>query len=338
MVELTPLPLIVAANAFVGKPWAMGATSILCGFSIVLVALYGAADIAGEALMSGNRVSTRYAADAGIIVTAFAASSLVVTSVRKRLATMLPIDPEHPVHTLALVLATLLLGIQISMIAFTDVLASNLEQPPLSIADLLEGELPFVIIAFAGVGLFIRRSVYAATDRLGVVRPAWWHIVLGLAAAGVFLAFAVASDAISHSTSPEVARRVDTTTQHLFSGLSNPLGIAAIGILPGVCEELLFRGALQPRLGLIFTALLFTAIHTEYGLSVITFAVFVLAIGLGLLRKYTNTTTSCTCHVTYNLLVGVGIPAAVLNAAVAAEVALIAASAYGIWSHRRRIP
>ena len=72
-------------------------------------------------------------------------------------------------------------GSGISTILFTDVLAANLQQPPLGIADLFEGQLPFVVIAFAGVGLFIRRTFPGSTHRLGLVRPAWWHVapVLG---------------------------------------------------------------------------------------------------------------------------------------------------------------
>jgi len=93
---------------------------------------------------------------------------------------------------------------------------------------------------------------------------------------------------------------------------------------------------LQPRIGLMATALLFTSIHTQYAFSLDTAAVLVIALGLGLLRRYTNTTTSCTCHVSYNLLVGIGVAGAVVNAAIAAEVALVAISAYAIWARRRR--
>ena len=109
-----------------------------------------------------------------------------------------------------------------------------------------------------------------------------------------------------------------------------------MALIPGLCEEVLFRGALQPRIGLLATALLFTSIHTQYALSLDTVAVLVIALGLGLLRKYTNTTTSAACHISYNLLVGISLAGAVANIAVGAEVALIAVSIYVIWSRRRR--
>jgi membrane protease YdiL (CAAX protease family) len=109
-------------------------------------------------------------------------------------------------------------------------------------------------------------------------------------------------------------------------------------LLPGICEEILFRGALQPRIGLLATALLFTSIHTQYGLSLDTVAIFMVAFGLGLIRKYTNTTSSMLCHVSYNLLAGIGVADSQIPVAVAIELALVGLSAYAIWSKRWRSP
>jgi membrane protease YdiL (CAAX protease family) len=137
---------------------------------------------------------------------------------------------------------------------------------------------------------------------------------------------------------PTVAHRVDATTQHLFGGLTDTPGLIALALIPGICEETLFRGALQPRLGIIVTALLFTSIHAEYGLSLDVPTIFAIAIGLGLIRKYTNTTASMTAHVTYNLIVGFGLTGLALYGAIGLEVVLIAAVVYAVWRLRRRRP
>ena len=60
----------------------------------------------------------------------------------------------------------------------------------------------------------------------------------------------------------------------------------------------------------------------------------VVATGLGLIRKYTNTTTSCVCHVTYNLLAGVGIASGLIGVAAGVEVGLVALSGYALWANR----
>jgi CAAX protease family protein len=331
--------MIITANAAVGKRWANHAAEILGGLAGGLVCLMGVADLAGAPVLTpAPNADLKRALDLAVMATGLLAAVVAASPVRRRLARVLPVDPESPVHALALTLTVILFGIDAAVISFTDVLSSIKSQPALTIADLVLDQLPFLILALVGVGLFTRRSFTEALGRLGIVVPAWWHLVLALAAAGAFFAFSHATDFVSHIWTPDVAGRVDETTQHVFGQLGGPYGIAAIALLPGICEEILFRGALQPRLGLWATALLFTSVHTEYGLSFDTLAVFLIALGLGLVRKYTNTTGSCACHVGYNLLVGIGIGGAAVNAAVGVELALIAAASYGIWSNRRRPP
>lgn len=338
--ESLPLPLVVAVQFFVGRPWGIGAAAMLAGFATSVLGLFGILDMAGFSVIAppGLSAGNRFGFDAGVILTAIAATGFLFAPIRRDVAAFLPILPEDPVHLMALVLTTILLGTQLSFITFTDVLAANNSQPPVTVVDLIENELPFLVGALVGVGIFIRRSAPAAAERLGLVAPAWWHVALALAAAGVFFLFGQASDSLSHSLTPDLAHRVDATTQHVFGQLNNPLGIAAVALIPGLCEEILFRGALQPRIGLVATAVLFASIHTEYGLSIDTLSVLVIALGLGLIRKYVNTTASCACHISYNLLVGIGISGAAAPAAAGVEVVLLAATAYAIWTRRRARP
>ena len=105
--------------------------------------------------------------------------------------------------------------------------------------------------------------------------------------------------------------------------------------MPGICEEVLFRGALQPRFGIITTAVLFAAIHTEYGLSIDVITIFLIAIGLGFIRRYANTTACCVCHATYNLVSGTGLPGITLWIAIGVEVVLVAIALYLILARRR---
>jgi membrane protease YdiL (CAAX protease family) len=332
---------VILANVAIGKSWAKVATPIVAAYAPLITVLIGGLDLFasqfGTAVLSSDlSAQARFAVDAGFVVTGAAAAGFVFRPIRRDMAGFLPIDPDNPVHALALSLALVFFGTQVTFIVFTDVLAVDRASPPLSIADLFLNEVPFLILALAGVGLFIRRNAAQAESRLGLVVPAWWHVALALAAAGAFFALASGSDALNHAWSPDVARKVDATTQHLFGQLNSPVGIAAVALIPGICEEFLFRGALQPRIGLVATALLFTAIHTQYGLSMDTAAIFLIAIGLGLIRRFANTTASCACHVSYNLLAGIGIAGAAVGPAVAIEAVLVAMTAYGIWSSRQK--
>jgi uncharacterized protein len=337
---LLPLPLILAANAGVGRPWAHYVIAILAGITSGLTFLIGALDLAGAGLLIANPGGqSRLPLDIGIMATGVIAATLASKPVRERLARIQPIDPDNPVHALALVFAVIFFGLQVSITLFTS-LAST-PQSPIGVGDLVAQDLGLVILAAAGVGIFMRRDVSQVAARLSLVWPAWWQVVLALAAAGAMYAFALATVALSQVWTPDVYRQVSTNTDQIFGGLvSNPVGIAALAVGPAIGEEILFRGALQPRLGLIATALLFTASHSEYGLSLEVFSVLVAAFGLGLLRKFTNTTTSAISHAAYNLAIGVGVAASLVEAAIAVELGLVAVSAFAIWSmwRRRRRP
>ncbi|MCA1738682.1 MAG: CPBP family intramembrane metalloprotease, partial [Actinobacteria bacterium] len=75
-----------------------------------------------------------------------------------------------------------------------------------------------------------------------------------------------------------------------------------IGIGAGLGEETLFRGALQPRLGITLTSLLWAGIHVQYGPSVLLLDIFVLSVALGFLRRRINTTATFLTHAGYNFL------------------------------------
>jgi membrane protease YdiL (CAAX protease family) len=310
-------------------------TAILAGFTAGLVFLIGALDAAGAGTLTAGPGENRLPLDLGFMATGLVAAGLASKPVRERTARILPLDPDNPVHAFALVLVVILFGTQVSTIFFTSLALSS--QSTIGIGDLVTQDIGLLILAAAGVGIFIRRDGTQVASRLGLVRPAWWHIALGLAAAGAFLGVAQATDELGRTFTPDVYRQLQTTTNQLFGGLvSNPVGVAAIALAPAISEEVLFRGALQPRIGLIATALLFASFHSQYGFSFDTLAVFVIAIGLGLIRKFTNTTTSVISHGGYNLAVAIGITGPNLYYAIALEAVLIAAAGYGIWLGRRR--
>jgi len=220
-------------------------------------------------------------------------------AVQRALSRLIPIRPGSPVIYLTVVLGLLLVAQQ----------AGAQVQPgtPLTLADLLAQDIPLLILAFVGVGIFVRRSPRETIERLGLIPPRqkrWWLIaVLGIFA---FLAIAYGIERVADKLSPSSQQQVTNATNVLFSRFNNPIGVILLGLMPGVVEETLFRGALVPRLGVVVTAVLFAALHTQYALTFATLEVFVLGIGLGLLRVRSGSTLpGMVTHAGYNIAVGV---------------------------------
>jgi uncharacterized protein len=330
---LLPLPLMVIANWGDSQPtggrWARAA-AILGSTIWVLLAVVAATCVLLAFL---TLAVVTYALV--LLLTGFAAGAILLEPTRVLLARVMRIDPRSAVHATALVLSIVLVGSQLASQFSGDVLTRQASSgTALGPADLVLNELPFLLAALIGVGLFIRRSPGAALARLGLVRPTTWQIVLALGAAGIFVAFGTGMDLLAHTITPGIAHKVDSANQRLFGQLDDPIGIATIALSAGIAEEALFRGAIQPRLGILWTSFMFAAVHTQYGLSLDAAAVFILAIGLGLLRRFTNTTTSTVCHVVYNTVVGIGLGGVLLVPALAIEAILVAIAVTAVFTGR----
>jgi membrane protease YdiL (CAAX protease family) len=177
----------------------------------------------------------------------------------------------------------------------------------LSPGTILTSQLPFVVVALLGVGLGVRRSPREALARLGYGRISSKQLGVVVLFIGATLAFSVAADALFAELQPDLYRKVGELSDTLF----NPVGLSPfsavlfgllIGVGAGLGEETLFRGAVQPVFGILPTSILFASMHVQYGPSLLLGYVFLLSIGLGLLRKHINTTASFLAHAGYNSL------------------------------------
>ena len=195
-----------------------------------------------------------------------------------------------------------------------------------------------MLIALFSVGLFTRRRPAAVLDRLGIVRPALWQLLVAVAVAGAFYAVSQGGQYLQEQLDPNLARRLEEATSHYYAGIGGVVGIGVIALAPGIAEESLFRGALQPRLGILLAALAFTAVHTQYALTIDTLLVFALGCGLGLVRRFLNTTTAISTHAAYNALAGIGVPTVLWPAAIGAEALLLILSFVTWRAARPRAP
>ena len=161
------------------------------------------------------------------------------------------------------------------------------------------------LVALCGLGLGVRRNLREVIGRLGYGRLTLAQ--LGIVPVFVFAALAleVGFNFLFSWLQPELFESVGEISEGLFNAdnLSLPAAILfglLIGVGAAAGEETLFRGAVQPALGITLTSILFASIHYQYGPSIVLIHIFVLSVGFGLLRKYVNTTAAFLAHAGYN--------------------------------------
>lgn len=215
-----------------------------------------------------------------------------------------------PPTVLALWLFTLVLMNNVaSILAFaiapevtTDAIA---QAGQFSVGTVVGSQVPFIIVAIAGVGLFVARDFRGALSRLGygaISAKQLGVVVLFIVGA---LGCAIGADRIFAALQPDLYRTVGDLSEALFSpqGMSPVTAVLfalLIGIGAGLGEETLFRGAVQPKLGIVLTSVLFASMHVQYGPSLLLFFIFLLSLALGYLRRRVNTTASFLAHAGYN--------------------------------------
>lgn len=238
--------------------------------------------------------------------------ALLTRPARRLAARVTSIDPSNPVHAVALALIPLILvNLLVTLGLGLGNLAEMMEVGAAAGADfnplpsVWTQNIVFVLMALIGVGLLARRTLPGTLNRLGIVSPTVPQAILGVLA-GVLLAPAVifiefAASKIGLGADPDVARLTEQLIGPLTTSAS---GIMTLGLAAALGEESIFRGALQPKFGLVITTLLFALLHSQYGFTFSTVAVFGVGLVLGLLRLRANTTTAMITHAVYNMSLG----------------------------------
>ena len=238
---------------------------------------------------------------AGYMMTSALAFLPLVPAVRRWVARWLPIDPDSFVHGTALTFVIYQIGLSLAQTA----LIGNLEtltdvEMRLTIWDVILSGIPLTLLALAGVGLFIRRDGRSALERLGVRRPTWKQLIAAAGITALMIGFDTAVSLTWQEVDPTGYELLQRVSENIFGGLVTVGGALALGLSAGISEELLFRGAVQPRLGLVLAAVLFAIGHLQYGLTYATLEILLIGLVLGLVRKWTSTTLCIVIHATYN--------------------------------------
>lgn len=223
---------------------------------------------------------------------------------RRWLARFTSLNPDSPVHTLALTLSGFLVANTIITLnqGGIEALAENADAA--SVGSLLLTGLALVAAAILGVGAWTRRSWPKVWERLGL-RPLQrtdllviirWTPVLVLAEGLISLLLTLVN--------PEQLALLERVNNAFLGDLDSLLEWLILGLASGIGEEILFRGAIQPAFGLVPTAALFAVVHTQYGFSPLMLFIFLLGLILGMIRQRYSTTSAILVHFTYNFILG----------------------------------
>jgi uncharacterized protein len=237
---------------------------------------------------------------------------LLTRPARRLFARFTPIDPTHPVHAVALSMsAMVLINLAFTVAVGLENLANMIQTTGQAGAQanpapaLWAQNIMFVLMGLVGVGYVARRSLRAALIRLGIVVPTVRQVILGVVAGLVMVPIVIGAEALATKLGLGTSAGVERLTEQLVGPLThNIAGILTLGLAAALGEETVFRGALLPRFGLVFTSLLFALLHSQYGLSFSTVAVFIVGLLLGVIRLRANTTTSMITHAVYNMSLG----------------------------------
>jgi hypothetical protein len=236
---------------------------------------------------------------------------LLSESVRSVLARWLPLGPDtfrHWVGFVVLVWFTLMplallpfLGGQPPLAAVVERVSAEelLQSPWAEVAQLLWT----LLLCLVAAGFpFARRGV-GVLDRLALLWPGWRRIALAVGMAGA-LAIVVVRVIGPLTTAVMTTLGVPAIASSYLEKLFGPIDVGGAVLRAGragLGEELIWRGLVQPRYGLVPAAVGFAAMHGfQFGPSSLVVALLV-GVSLGLVRRWSNTTLAAIVHGSYDL-------------------------------------
>lgn len=304
------LVIIILANLADKRLMAGGSGERFAGFSYgSLIVFYGVIAFLGLTIQELPRDNAVWAL--GTWAPAAAAPVLLWPAARKILAKLIPIDYRSSVHAIALCLAMLPLII----LAFDQVLGPGTEIGPseasqtsavAAVTSILIPRFQIAVWTLVGGGWLTRRTWRQVLERLGLVKPRLTEIAIGIGTGLLLFGMLLILESLWAATgwvlNGEAARLQEAEYGLFFESVP---AILTAGIAIGIGEEALFRGALQPKFGLLLTTLLFVVVACLDGITPLgVTSTFIMGLTLGVLRMRFNTTTCVIVHCAYNITYG----------------------------------
>jgi membrane protease YdiL (CAAX protease family) len=334
--EVLPFTLLAVA-AYAAEDRGSGAKALVLGLWFVLISLAGIlavlfslaglVEAAPEMYAPGSQeFPVEHFVRVGLAFVATCLAGAVsltcfIPFVRQQAARILAIDPQSFIHATALatVIAIAIMGIVPLLVlgeppllimirsgSLEDAAATEQQQLRATFYSLVWS----VPAAFFAVGYPRKRTLVEAAHRLAMVWPTRKQLVAAVLFTAAFTigmewldqGVLALWDALGLKTTDRVA------VLALFSFAAGPVAAIIVALAAGLGEELVFRGVLQPRLGILLPALMFASVHGfQYNFDALV-QVFILGVGFGFIRKWSNTTTTAIIHMAYDCIAFLWMP------------------------------
>jgi len=215
-------------------------------------------------------------------------------------------NPDSNVHQVAVVLGLAFLSITIGQLVLSgglEGLASDIESNGVSFGLVIFQAVLMTAIAFLGVGMMIRRDFPQTLERLGLRIPTAGDLIWGVGSGiGLYIALLVMVMIWAAFVPVEQIEQQSAASDQMMQAFNTIPAAFLLSASAAISEEILFRGALQPIFGLGLTSLFFALVHMQYTLTPATLIIFVVAVGLGILRRRQSTTAAIIAHFVYNFM------------------------------------
>lgn len=305
------LILVVLANIGQVAAWARRLTFALLMAAALLTAIAGVAalalppgtttDLLAPGLQPNQTLFGRWLLLTGILATATMAAALAAQR-RGRDPHLGRLYWSRPVQATAILLILLYAGLNLAQSALIGDPAALAESGlAVGVGEVAGQNVAFVALAFLGVGAGIRRTWPAAAAHLHLTKPGLPQLLTaGLAALGMILLSTLVGGILT-LVAPDSLANAEGINNLLVGSFDTVGGAITLGILTGIGEEVLYRGALQPAFGLWATSLIFAVHHLQY-LNAALIVIFLLGLTLGWVRNRWGTTTAALTHAAYNAI------------------------------------
>jgi uncharacterized protein len=158
-------------------------------------------------------------------------------------------------------------------------------------------------MCLVAVGFPVWVKLPHALARLGLTWPGWRAVALGIGVSVTMVPVFLGVDHVASAAVQALGLQPTSTAwmEQLFGHSFGLAGALAAAVSAGVGEELIWRGVIQPRYGLVPAAVGFAAMHAfQYGPDGLI-TVLLAGLVLGVVRWRFNTTVSAITHTGYDL-------------------------------------